>query len=137
VDRTRISCGLSEPAPVQSGVQENGETPITSTLGVKFSTKGKTHYGWVRLSVSLPPRIHALITGYACETIPNMPIVAGRTKVSDEIGLEPGATVAPQPVTLGLLALETHPESPPNGKDVSISLAASPRKTGGGCGKRS
>jgi hypothetical protein len=35
-----------------------------------------------------------------------MPIVAGRTKVSDEIGLEPGATVAAQPVTLGLLALE-------------------------------
>ena len=32
--------------------------------------------------------------------------------------------------------LETHPESPPNGKDVSISLAASPRKTEGGCPRR-
>jgi hypothetical protein len=34
-------------------------------LGVKFTIKGKIHYGWVRLRVSVPSTIQALITGYA------------------------------------------------------------------------
>lgn len=47
-------------------------------LGVKFLIKGQTHYGWVRLSVnSASYPMSATITGYAYETIPNKPIVAG------------------------------------------------------------
>jgi hypothetical protein len=45
--------------------------------------------------------------------------------------------ISAKPVFQAGVPLETHPESPPNGKDVSISLAASRRKTGGGCVKRS
>jgi hypothetical protein len=78
-------------------------------LGVKFSIKGKIHYGWVRLRVSLPSRIDAVITGYAYETIPGKAIIAGRTKgLSD--GVEQSDAVVPvvatpQSATLGLLAL--------------------------------
>jgi hypothetical protein len=48
-------------------------------LGLKFTTHGKTHYGWARLNVSILFRsfISAKLTGYAYETIPDKPIVAG------------------------------------------------------------
>jgi len=71
-------------------------------LGVRFSIKGKIHYGWARLSVrvQLPLAITATLTGYAYETIPNKPILAGQTNES---------VIAPQldrgAGTLGRLAL--------------------------------
>jgi hypothetical protein len=78
-------------------------------LGVKFAIKGKTHYGWVRLSVSLPPGIDALITGYAYETIPNKTIIAGATKGPNEISAQEPDAALPvptrKPASLGLLAL--------------------------------
>jgi hypothetical protein len=78
-------------------------------LGVKFSIKGKIHYGWVRLRVSLPSRIDAVITGYAYETIPGKAIIAGRTKgLSDGVEQSDAAVpvvATPQSATLGLLAL--------------------------------
>src|SRR5579885_2972533 len=41
-------------------------------LGVKFLINGQTHYGWIRLSLTIDPRIGAAtITGYAYETVPN------------------------------------------------------------------
>jgi len=51
-------------------------------LGVKFQIKGKTHYGWARLNVQVPGplEITATLTGYAYETVPNKPIIAGKTK---------------------------------------------------------
>ncbi len=51
-------------------------------VGMKFSIKGKTHYGWVRLNVSGKGHggFDALITGYAYETVPNKPIITGKTK---------------------------------------------------------
>jgi hypothetical protein len=78
-------------------------------LGVKFQIKGKTHFGWARLSVHVTGAafVSATLTGYAYETIPNKPIIAGRTKGSDDVELELGATVTmptPEPVTLGALA---------------------------------
>jgi hypothetical protein len=78
-------------------------------LGVKFSIKGKIHYGWVRLRVSLPSRIDAVITGYAYETIPGKAIIAGRTKGPNDGVEQSDAAVlvvpTPQSATLGLLAL--------------------------------
>jgi hypothetical protein len=54
-------------------------------LGVRFQIKGKTHYGWARLSVKVSKTaITATLTGYAYETIPNKPIIAGKTKGTDE-----------------------------------------------------
>jgi hypothetical protein len=69
-------------------------------LGFKFDVKGKAHYGWARLNVSFNPKnlkITATLTGYAYETIPNKPIIAGKTKEADD-GVD-------QPATLGRLAL--------------------------------
>ena len=66
-------------------------------LGLRFTIKGQSHYGWARLTVTRQNRkIMALLTGYAYETIPNKSIIAGKTKGSD--------TVA-QRGTLGQLAI--------------------------------
>lgn len=67
-------------------------------LGLKFQIKGKTHYGWARLSVAGGfGSITATLTGYAYETIPNKRIIAGKTTGTDVITVEPA--------TLGSLAL--------------------------------
>jgi hypothetical protein len=83
-------------------------------LGVKFKIKGRTHYGWARLSVSVDAGNHIVtgtLTGYAYETIPNKPIIAGKTKGADETAsLEPlnptsFSAPTPGPATLSVLAL--------------------------------
>jgi hypothetical protein len=60
-------------------------------LGLKFYVKGKAHYGWARLSMSSRGYPWATLTGYAYETIPNRPIITGKTKGPDVITLEPGS----------------------------------------------
>jgi hypothetical protein len=79
-------------------------------LGLRFLIGGKTHFGWARLTVKAQVRgVVATLTGYAYETIPNTPIIAGKTKGSDDsgIGESHAALAAPNsdPVTLGMLAL--------------------------------
>jgi hypothetical protein len=64
-------------------------------LGLSFVIKGKSHYGWARLNIS-KFRFAATLTGYAYETIPNKPIITGKTKGPD--------VVTVQPATLGHLA---------------------------------
>jgi hypothetical protein len=54
-------------------------------LGLEFQIKGKTHYGWARLSVQVLGFmgriwISTQLTGYAYETIPSKSINAGQTK---------------------------------------------------------
>lgn len=78
-------------------------------LGFAFSINGETHFGWARLNLTRTAShaIHALLTGYAYETVPNKPIVTGKT--SDEAQV-PQASIAPsgtthQFATLGALAL--------------------------------
>jgi hypothetical protein len=77
-------------------------------LGLKFIINGEVHYGWARLSVGCKYLVvRAKLTGYAYETIPNKPIIAGQTKGADEDNadseiLHPSAS---QPATLGALAL--------------------------------
>ena len=78
-------------------------------LGLKFLIKGKIHYGWARLNVTVgQSKITATLTGYAYETIPGKPIVAGRTKGPEDGNEGPEAAVlaAPisEPASLGLLA---------------------------------
>ncbi len=75
-------------------------------LGLKFRVKGKIHYGWARLNVTVGhSRIAATLTGYAYETIPNRPIRAGATKGTDE-GPDAALTMpTSEPATLGALAL--------------------------------
>jgi hypothetical protein len=80
-------------------------------LGLQFTIKGRKHFGWARLSVSRAPYT-VMLTGYAYETIPNKPIIAGKTKGSDEIDNSIGrpnpaslAAPTPEPATLGALAM--------------------------------
>jgi hypothetical protein len=60
-------------------------------LGFEFSIKGKIHYGWARLKVILGRTVTAVLTGYAYETVPNQPLITGKTKGPDVIALEPGS----------------------------------------------
>ncbi len=60
-------------------------------IGVKFAIHGKAHYGWARIQWNGIGSTE-YITGYAYETIPNKPILTGKTKgPEDDIG-EPADT---------------------------------------------
>lgn len=80
-------------------------------VGLKFAIKGRVHYGWARLEVLVSTkRYHypAVITGYAYETIPGKPIIAGATKGSEDDAQPAPASIethTPAPATLGTLAL--------------------------------
>jgi hypothetical protein len=80
-------------------------------LGLKFSIKGETHYGWARLNVKLNKKCNyaVTLTGYAYETIPNKLIFTGHTRGPDDISVEePHAALTlptSEPATLGLLAM--------------------------------
>jgi hypothetical protein len=76
-------------------------------LGLKFSVDGETHYGWARLTVTAKGSITATLTGYAYETVPNKPILAGEKSGPVAAGtVDPKELLAPanQPATLGMLA---------------------------------
>ena len=77
-------------------------------LGFKFLIKGKFHYGWARIHHDLQLKTWRL-TGYAYETIPNKPIIAGQTEGPDDFGNgAPDAaltTPTSRPATLGALAM--------------------------------
>jgi hypothetical protein len=91
---------------------------VNHYLGLQFQINGETHFGWARLTVdlSLTRPIRALLTGYAYETQPNTPIVAGQEhgqsdsgSASPQIESSPNALLpdplGPQPASLGVLAL--------------------------------
>ena len=62
-------------------------------LGARFYIEGKVHYGWARLNVEvqLPLTVTATLTGYAYETVPNKPIIAGKIKGPDVVTVEPAS----------------------------------------------
>lgn len=61
-------------------------------LGLEFTIKGKKHFGWARLNVSCPGSdVEGTLTGYAYETVPNKPIVTGKTKGPDVVIVQPGS----------------------------------------------
>ena len=64
----------------------NGKGLQNRYLGLRFVIKGTIHFGWARVSVSTWP-FAATLTGYAYETIPNKPIIAGKTHGRDEATL--------------------------------------------------
>jgi hypothetical protein len=88
----------------------------TKYLGISFLINGETHYGWARLNVrysSSGRDMAALLSGYAYQTQPNEPIVAGATGTGNpnSESIEPTSEMftAPamdaKPATLGALAL--------------------------------
>jgi hypothetical protein len=78
-------------------------------LGLKFVIQGQIHFGWARLNVKAQAGgVVAVLTGYAYETIPNKPIITGKTKGPDDSNIEtPNAslTAPASELTLGMLAL--------------------------------
>src|SRR5271165_2866192 len=71
-------------------------------LGVKFAIGVQTHYGWVNLNMK-----KRTITGYAYETVPNQPIMAGeKSGPTVAHASDPADLMAPSkpPATLGVLA---------------------------------
>lgn len=68
-------------------------------LGFEFYIQGQKHYGWARLSMQGFFCFECIgrIFGYAYETIPNKPIIAGDEGHTTKAAVEP--------VTLGALAL--------------------------------
>jgi len=74
-------------------------------LGLKFLINGEVHYGWARLTVSARKKqqeVHAVLTGYAYETVANQPIMTGQTT---ETSANSGRADSPGFLQLGLLAL--------------------------------
>jgi hypothetical protein len=61
-------------------------------LGLKFTIDGQVHFGWARLSVYPRSGLGGVtLTGYAYETIPNKPIITGKTTGPDVITLAPAS----------------------------------------------
>ena len=78
-------------------------------LGLKFSIRGKIHFGWARLNVTNGHGgFSGTITGYAYETIPNKAIITGNTHEPDDQQQSVSACLAlhsEEPTMLGVLAL--------------------------------
>jgi hypothetical protein len=80
-------------------------------LGLKFHINSKIHFGWARLSVvsTKISIISATLTGYAFETVPGKPTLAGQTKGPDDPSVEESNAMPIKPildaVTLGALAI--------------------------------
>jgi len=72
---------------VQGKWANGGKGVVSRFLGFRFKVNGAAHYGWARLNVGISdsyPGLTATLTGYAYETIPNKPIISGKTKGKDE-----------------------------------------------------
>lgn len=106
-DKAWFMAGWSEGL---SGISSRSNGPWkqaqSTYLGLKFSVNGETHYGWARLTVNAKTGIIATLTGYAYETIPNKPILAGQTSGPYEAGYFVPDLISPsrQQVSLGILA---------------------------------
>jgi hypothetical protein len=84
-------------------------------LGIRFQVNGQFRYGWARLNVQSRVgafaaycQVFATLTGYAYETVPNTPIIAGTTQAPDDGNqLAPASlkTNTPEAATLGVLAM--------------------------------
>jgi hypothetical protein len=86
-----------------------GGNPKNKYLGVRFQLGGKTHYGWIRLTVTLntkleKPTLEATITGYAYETVANKPIKAGTAALSTAEAQVPKKIQHKTGPSLGMLA---------------------------------
>ncbi len=88
-----------------------GDNAHNRFLGVKFKVHGATHFGWVRLTVNTTTNglLSGTITGYAYETVPNTPILAGTAeKPTAEVQVLDGAPEkgkSQSGPSLGMLAL--------------------------------
>jgi hypothetical protein len=79
---------------------------VNSYLGLEFIIEGQVHFGWARLTVICRDTdVDAALTGYAYETVPGRAIIAGATQGPTDGEAADARTHAPEPATLGALAL--------------------------------
>jgi len=101
--------GLMAASSVSGGVHRDGNFSCTGPwanvqnryLGLKFQIKGKTHFGWARLSVACSAgnvSIDGTLTGYAYESVANKSILTGKEHGADD------ADASGSAATLGHLA---------------------------------
>lgn len=80
-------------------------------LGVTFKIGGKTHYGWIRITVKISagntgfPPMSATITEYGYETVANKSLGAGLASTNSADNHAPTMTEPPRSASLGMLAL--------------------------------
>jgi|HubBroStandDraft_2_1064218.scaffolds.fasta_scaffold71618_2 hypothetical protein len=123
-DKAWFMAGWSEGL---SGISSRSDGPWkqaqSTYLGLKFSVNGETHYGWARMTVNAKTGIVATLTGYAYETIPNKPILAGQTSgPGDARYFAPDLLApAPRPANLGMLARGSDAIAIWRRKDESVS----------------
>jgi hypothetical protein len=68
--------------------------------GLAFKIDGAIHYGWVRLNVKTNGfRLQAMVSGYAYETQPNTPIIAGDTGGSVDEAADEEEKTQPRPTS--------------------------------------
>jgi hypothetical protein len=77
----------------------------TAYLGLKFSIKGQTHFGWARVKIASMYPYEVSLTGYAYETIPGKGIIAGKTKGPDDAEPTASDMHTTEQAMLGALAL--------------------------------
>ncbi len=105
----RLNSAAGGGNSTQSNRESNGPwlKMYNRFLGVKFQINGEIHYGWLRLNVPSPGS--GTLTGYAYETVPNKPIMAGfKQNDATPSSLKPNGKLTPQihkVVPLGLGAL--------------------------------
>jgi hypothetical protein len=96
-----VSATDSGPARYYGPWAPEGGNVKNHYVGLKFTIDGEIHYGWARFNVQvrqpLKGNLQAVLTGYAYETVPNGPILAGKTSGAED--------AAGQPTGLGKLAL--------------------------------
>jgi len=74
--------GLGSQSIIRSGSWLSVETAY---LGLKFVVAEEVHYGWARVKFTQPGVFtHASIYGYAYESLPNQPIIAGKQSGSSQ-----------------------------------------------------
>jgi hypothetical protein len=70
-------------------------------IGLKFTVDGQIHYGWAHVTVASTGTV---LNGYAYETIPNLPIDAGKVRGPGAANATQPSVPQEQPASLGLLA---------------------------------
>lgn len=101
--KAKLAWGRDVGHSGHSGYSTGGpwaKSAADSFLGVRFLINGETHYGWIRMTVSIYAfQVNDYITGYAYNTIANQPIRAGQGLMKPQIADDV------HPASLGALSL--------------------------------
>lgn len=97
----------------RSGIATHREGRWTNAtnryLGLQFLISGQPHFGWARFTVKLEPGLgcsfRATLSGYAYESVANMPIVTGQTSDVADAGGYSSTESNQMTASLGTLAL--------------------------------